>query len=338
MAEAACIVVFPEGKTHDEPYMAPLRTGLARMALMARDERGVRGIRIVPLGLLFERKAEPRTRVLLQVGEVIDVDAVAPGPSAVATLTELIEQRLRAVTLNFESQADAERLQLLGETLAALLEPTTSVGEGAAPLALTMSIVRRIERAQRILRDRADPSVATRIDGFELRLRAFRERLAGERLDVHDVGIDLSTTLGARFIVRELAIAAVMIPVSAWGRVTHLVPIRLARYFALRDVHSLDEPPMRTFVVGLVLVLATYAIAATAVALAIGPWWAVALLITLVPSASSDLRYGDRRRRARARARAFRRFRADPALQRSLQADADFLRAEAGALEQLAIA
>ena len=110
LEDSACIVVFPEGKTHDEPYMAPIKTGLARMALMARDERGVRGIRIVPVGLLFERKEEPRSRILVQVGEPIDLDRVGSGAATVATLTELIEQRLRAVTLNFENQADAERI------------------------------------------------------------------------------------------------------------------------------------------------------------------------------------------------------------------------------------
>ncbi len=336
LAEQACIVVFPEGKTHDEPYMAPLRTGLARMALMARDDRGVRGIRIVPVGLLFERKAEPRTRILLQAGEPIDLDAIGSGPSTVSTLTELIDQRLRAVTLNFESRADAERIQLLGETLAALVEPTTSVDEGAPPLARTLALMRRIERAQQALRDRNDAAISARIDAFEQRLRAFRDRLTRERIDVHDIGIDLSSTLGARFVVRETAIAAVMVPISLWGRLTHVVPIRLARYLALRNVRALDEPPMRTFVVGLVLVLAAYIALTSAVAVAFGPWWALGFFLTLIPSASSDLRYGDRVRRVRARARTFRRFRRDPALQVSLLAEGDWLRSEAGALELMA--
>lgn len=338
LAEQACVVVFPEGKTHDEPYLAPIRTGLARMALMARDERGVRGIRIVPIGLLFERKAEPRTRILLQVGELIDVDSFAAGPSAVATLTDVIEQRLRAVTLNFENHADADRVQLLGETLAALVEPTTSITDGAAPLALTMSLVRRIERAQQVLRSRADATITARIDAFEQRLRAFRDRLHRERLDVHDIGIDTSVSLGTRFIARELLIAAIMVPVAAWGRVTHVVPLRLARVLALRNVQALDEPPMRTFVIGLVLVLATYAVYVAAIARFAGPWWALAFLLTLVPSASSDLRYGDRVRRARARARAYARFRSDPSFQRELLGDAEFLRSEAGALEALSLA
>ena len=338
LEDSACIVVFPEGKTHDEPYMAPIKTGLARMALMARDERGVRGIRIVPVGLLFERKEEPRSRILVQVGEPIDLDRVGSGAATVATLTELIEQRLRAVTLNFENQADAERIALLSETLVALVEPETSITDGAPPLARTMAVVRRIERAHGVLRARGDDAIIRRIDVFEGRLRAFRDRLAEEVIDVHDLRIDLSATLGARFVVRELLIAAVMLPVSVWGRITHIVPIRLARALALRNVRARDEPPMRTFIVGLVLVLATYVALTTAVAVAFGPWWALLFLATLIPSASSDLRYGDRVRRARGRARAFRRFRAVPALQAALLADADFLRSEAGALEQLSLA
>ncbi|MCC6242818.1 MAG: 1-acyl-sn-glycerol-3-phosphate acyltransferase [Gemmatimonadaceae bacterium] len=336
LAAQACMVIFPEGKTHDEPYMAPLRTGLARMALMARDERGVRGIRIVPVGLLFENKSQPRTRVLVQVGEVIDVDRVPAGVSAVATLTELIDQRLRAVTLNFENHADAERIQLLGSTLAALIEPSTSVDEGAPPLARTLSLVRRIERAQRTIRERRDKTLTARVDLFESRLRTFHDRLAREGINVHDVRIDLRASLGVRFVVRELAVAALMFPIIAWGRLTHFVPIRITRVLALRNVRALDEPPQRTFILGLALVLATYAVLGTVVGVLAGPWWALAFLASLIPSASADLRYGDRLQRVLARARAYRRLRAAPALQASLRDDADWLQSEAGALERVA--
>jgi 1-acyl-sn-glycerol-3-phosphate acyltransferase len=336
LAEHACVVIFPEGKTHDEPYMAPLRTGLARMALMARDERGVHGIRIVPIGLLFEEKSEPRTRILVQVGEPIDVDSVGDGEHTVAVLTELITRRLRAVTLNFESHADAERVQLLGETLLAITEPTGSLSEGAPPLARSLAVVRRIERAQHILRTQGDADVLQRIDAFELRLRAFRERLDALRLDVHDIGIDYTTHVNRGTVLRELAIASVMLPISFWGRVTHIVPIRLARAFALRNVQALDEPPMRTFTMGIALVLVTYLLLTTAVSVVFGPWWAVLFVCTLIPSASRSIQYSDRLERMRQRVRALRLFRRQPALQQALQRDAEALRAEAGALEQLA--
>ncbi len=337
MAEGSCVVVFPEGKTTDDPHMAPLRTGLARMALMSRDDRGVRGIRIVPIGLLFEQKEEPRSRVMLQVGEPIDLDTLGSGPSMVETLTELIDQRLRAVTINFETHEDAERIQVLAETLAALQEPITELEDGAPSLAVTLELVRRFARAQRSVRARDDAALNARIDTSEKRLRAFHARLAHERIDVQDLGIELSARLGAWFTIRELSIAAVMLPVSLWGRMTHALSLRLTGYLATRNVRSLDQRPMRSFIVGLVVVLATYVLLTTAVGAVFGPWWALAFFLTLVPSASTHLRYRDRLRRIVARARAYRRFRADPALQRELRAEAGWLQHEAADLEVVAM-
>jgi hypothetical protein len=116
------------------------------------------------------------------------------------------------------------------------------------------------------------------------------------------------------------------------------VPIQLARVLALRNVTSRDEPAMNTLVAGLVLVLGAYAVQTALVWWIVGPWWALVFLLTLVPSASSDLRYGDRTRRARARMRAYFTFRREPELQRVLLAEADALRREAGDLERAVLA
>jgi glycerol-3-phosphate O-acyltransferase/dihydroxyacetone phosphate acyltransferase len=335
MAEQSCVVVFPEGKTTDDPHMAPLRTGLARMALMARDERGVRGIRIVPVGLLFEQKEMPRSRIMMQVGEPIDLDSLDSGPAMVETLTDLIDRRLRSVTLNFDTHEDAERIQLLAETLVALLEPITELSDGAPSLAATLTLVRRFARAQHAVRALNDSTLNARIDVSEKRLRAFHERLVRERIDVQDLGVELTTRVGAWFIIRELAIAAVMLPISLWGRLTHTAPLRLTRFLATRNIRALDQRPMRSFIIGLVLVLGTYAILTTAVGVAFGPWWALAFFLTLIPSASTHLRYRDRLHRVFARARAYIRFRRDPGLRQDLLSEADWLRMEAGALERL---
>jgi 1-acyl-sn-glycerol-3-phosphate acyltransferase len=90
------VLVFPEGRSHNDPEVAPLKTGLARAALRAR-ESGVRGIRIVPVGITFENKAEPNTAVLAQVGEPIAMDEWR-GSDARA-LTETIAGKLRAISL-----------------------------------------------------------------------------------------------------------------------------------------------------------------------------------------------------------------------------------------------
>jgi glycerol-3-phosphate O-acyltransferase / dihydroxyacetone phosphate acyltransferase len=62
---------------NDALRLLPLKTGAARIALGAREE-GAEGLKIVPVGLLYEDKTRPRTRVLVRAGNPIDLDQVLP--------------------------------------------------------------------------------------------------------------------------------------------------------------------------------------------------------------------------------------------------------------------
>jgi hypothetical protein len=90
------VLIFPEGKSHNEFGLEPLKTGLARLALQARDDGGIKGIRILPLGLIFEDKGTPGTAVGARIGRVIEMDSW-PGTDHSA-LTDEIANRLRAVS------------------------------------------------------------------------------------------------------------------------------------------------------------------------------------------------------------------------------------------------
>jgi len=90
------VLIFPEGKSHNELGLEPLKTGLARLALNARDDWSIRGVTILPLGLVFEDKAAPGTIVGAHVGEPIEMDSWS-GRDHVA-LTEEVGRRLRRVS------------------------------------------------------------------------------------------------------------------------------------------------------------------------------------------------------------------------------------------------
>ena len=334
LADCSAIVIFPEGKSHDQPQLAPLRTGLARMALLARDS-GVRGIKIIPLGLLFEQKETPRSRVLIQTGDAIDVDSLPVGERAVGVLTALVSERLNAVTLNFESSEDAKRIAAVSETLAALIEPEDSIGRGGPSLSSVLALSRRADRVRQVLEGAVSAEFRERVEQFQTRMNTFRSRLEGERISAADLSIDVGATVGARFAVREALLAALLLPVSWWGRITHLVPIRIARWLALRGARNRDEPAMNTLLFGVALVLLAYVLLTAAVWIFFGAWWALAFFVTLIPSASSDLRYGDRARRRTERMRAYLTFRQQPGMQSELLAEAGWLRREAGMIEQL---
>lgn len=96
LQRGGAVLLFPEGRSHNDPQVAPLKTGLARAALRARHA-GVRGVRIVPIGVTFENKAEPDTAVLAEVAQPLEMDKWA-GEDA-HKLTDEIAARLRAVSL-----------------------------------------------------------------------------------------------------------------------------------------------------------------------------------------------------------------------------------------------
>jgi 1-acyl-sn-glycerol-3-phosphate acyltransferase len=108
--EGQMVALFPEGLTHDEPRVGRVRTGAARIALDAR-RAGARGLRIVPVGLLYTAKQRPRSRALVRVGEPIDLDTdlaaiagSADGDEAatVRLLTEEIRRRLTDAAIDYE--------------------------------------------------------------------------------------------------------------------------------------------------------------------------------------------------------------------------------------------
>lgn len=126
LGRGGVVAVFPEGTTHDQPRLARIRTGTARIALAARAA-GVDRLQVLPVGITFEDKVALRSRVLVHAGEPIDVDAVLPGlvdagtaadesnHEAVRRLTGEIESRLRAVSPDYESFREEAALSRAAE-------------------------------------------------------------------------------------------------------------------------------------------------------------------------------------------------------------------------------
>src|ERR671923_1456768 len=108
------VQIYPEGKSHSEPSLVPMRTGAARIAFGAEQQSGwTLGLRIVPVGLTYERKSLFRGRALAVIGESFTIAHLRPlyerdAVAAVRQLTDLIAQRLHAVTLNVAEHRDAE--------------------------------------------------------------------------------------------------------------------------------------------------------------------------------------------------------------------------------------
>ncbi|WP_243319859.1 1-acyl-sn-glycerol-3-phosphate acyltransferase [Geothrix sp. SG200] len=100
LAEGGSVAMFPEGVSHSEADLAPLKTGAARMALSSPVP-----VALVPAGLVYGDRATFRHSVLLRVGEPVAWRDLAPrgaNPEAVAELTARIRAALKPLTLHDE--------------------------------------------------------------------------------------------------------------------------------------------------------------------------------------------------------------------------------------------
>ena len=336
LAQSAAILIFPEGKSHDEPAMAPARTGAARMVIQAIESRHVRDIRVVPIGLIFERKERPRSRIVAVVGEVIDANGVvAADGERVPRLTDAIDSALRAVTLNYSSIEDADRDARLARTLQAIMRvDAPSVSEGP-DFEARVEIARLLPSLRGAL-VRENDALSARATKLEADLLAFESQLKSVGVSLDDFSIDRGVKPGVGFVFREVAVMAVAGPIALWGWLNHVIPFRAALVAGKRIRHSAADPAMRTIVAGAAFVLMMYMLQGAAVTLFAGPWWGLAYVVSLPIAADINLRMRDRLHRSLRRARVYLSFRATPQVQNELVVRAELLRGEAESLGRAA--
>jgi 1-acyl-sn-glycerol-3-phosphate acyltransferase len=90
-AQGHAVAIFPEGVSHHQRDLAPLKTGAARIVLSSPVP-----VALVPLGLVYGERETFRHSVLLRVGAPIvfaDLAGQGPEPAAVRALTDRIPSR-----------------------------------------------------------------------------------------------------------------------------------------------------------------------------------------------------------------------------------------------------
>ncbi len=330
LADSGLILIFPEGISHSEPALAPLRTGCARMALQAL-EAGVPEVMIIPVGLTFEAKGQPRSRVLMSVGAPIAATSARGEPESVRVLTDRIAAGLQEVTLNFPTREDADQVLQVSRTLGRLFDSTRSLEEGDVPLGETVRVARRVDDVRRALPGATREDVRA-IEAYVARLEAWRHRAHALGVSPGEVDMDTSAGRGWSVLLRELLLAAIAAPFALWGRVHHLVPLRIALQVGRATSRNPDEPAMHTLVGGFVLVIGVYLLLALLAGRSLGWPWATLYLLTLPLAASLDFWLSDRWRALIRRARGFVALRRDRSLAAALLREREVLRADAAAL------
>ena len=267
----AAVGIFPEGLSHSEPAMAPLRTGAARIALGAHARIG-RSFPVVPVGLVFRQKDVFRSEVLVLVGSAVPWDDVASlgaeDETAVRVLTDRIAEALRQLTVNLERWQD----QPLVDCAMRIWEAERGAPPQPAERVLRLGATTRILAAVRQSDDPAGTDLAREVEAHRRRLRRLGLRPADL---VADVGLSRGAGWAARRVPLVLPLAAA---VAMAGLLLFWVPYRLTGVV----VDGMRRPPDQRSTYKLLVGIALYAAWVTALgvvgALTLNAWVGLGLL------------------------------------------------------------
>ena len=231
LAKGGTIGICPEGVSHDEPGLRPIKTGAARIALGAVSTDEVADLKIVPAGLYYTSKTTFRSSALLYFGRPIGVRPVKlelnenPPTMAVRELSNRIERALREVILDAEHQ---EALQTI--TRAEKIFSSQAGEDEEESLAEELQLQQRFIKAYTVLASRAPD----RLRKLEVRMSRFEEELKQAGVDPDDLSPPTSTlNVFGHLATRCLLFLILLVP-AMLGTLVHYPAYRLGGYLATR--------------------------------------------------------------------------------------------------------
>lgn len=292
LARGEKLALFPEGTTHSDPEMKPLKTGAARIALSSEkayedSESRTLDLAVVPIGLQYEAKTIFRSRVLAVVGDPIMVrdfygQYLRDERAAVQALTEAERDGLDKVVLQADTRA-------LLEGIAQVASFTVEGGVAREDLAERSRRTRELIEGYKRLRERDPARAEALVD------RAQRYMSSLQNVGVRDPwALELAPPSTAKILARVLLLCA-MAPLALVGAALSWAPYRLAGPVAKRYVGEAEDILGTVkLLAGMVFILAAWIVEAVIVAVLYG-WRALAAFVVVAPlTGYVCLRFGER--------------------------------------------
>ncbi|HLL77528.1 MAG TPA: lysophospholipid acyltransferase family protein [Pyrinomonadaceae bacterium] len=266
LRRGVAVAICPEGVSHSDAKLRPLKTGAARIALAVASSAPPIDLHIVPAGIYYTAKTAFRSAALLFFGEPIKVEAVAldaegqPPREAVNSLRERIWLALRDVTLNAEHESAVELVARAERIFSA-----ESDGE-------RRSLRRELSLRQQFLDGYAfhferDPA---RLAALEARVRRYEEELRLAGIDPEDLSAPQAGVVGiARHLLTRVLPVLCLAPLALAGALLHYPTYRLTGFLATRLSNKSDDMVSTIKIVASVLLFPLTWLALAAVAYAL---------------------------------------------------------------------
>lgn len=307
LADGGAICVFPEGVSHSNPKLRSFHVGPARMALdFLRKEGNPGRLRIVPVGLLYTEKDRFRSGVWLRFGTPVDVARwVGEHPHASpAELTEVLERRVTALTLNYETRRESAILSWAAEIVATGARNPAPLGAAERPVADWFRLLGRLQAGYQTLL-RTDPQA---VEELTTRIRRYRVELKRAGISPGEVYLPIHFGRAALFVVRELELAVVGAPIALFGAVNHVLAYWIVKSLARKMSTDKDHWASNVVYPSFLVFPFFYLLQLTAAWLLFPALWAGIYTVALPYAGYYSLLYGDRLGQTWRRAATFLRF------------------------------
>lgn len=238
LARGGTIGICPEGVSHDEPRLRPIKTGTARIALGAVSTGEVTDLKIVPAGLYYTSKTKFRSAVLLYFGKPIAVTPVEmdsdgdPPRAAVKELSNRVECALREVMLDAEHEDALHTIRQAERIFSSERD-----AEGSDSLAEELVLQQRFVKAYQVLRE----SAPERLRRLEVRMNRFEEELTQAGVDPDDLSPPKSTLDVFGHLISRVLIFLALVGPAMLGFLVHYPAYRLGGYIATRFSRDDDD-------------------------------------------------------------------------------------------------
>jgi glycerol-3-phosphate O-acyltransferase / dihydroxyacetone phosphate acyltransferase len=295
LRQGGMVAVFPEGISHDETALQPLKTGAARIALEALADGGVEDLATVAVGLVYDAKARFRSRALVRVGQPVAVahwveDARRDERATVRAVTEDLAQQLSRVNPSFASWTQATQLSWIAEVVVRAPGGSGSGAVGSDDVALGDTVEVATRLAAKL---EASPSAAEDL---------FRAFAAYER-DLNLLGVN-DAQLAAGFprrrrrlaFLRSALMILVALPFAAVGALVHVIPFQIMKQVGKRPTNEGIKATVKLLGC-FVLFALTYVVVGVLVGRAFGAWAGLAAAVAAPWCGYVAVRFGERVKR-----------------------------------------
>jgi glycerol-3-phosphate O-acyltransferase / dihydroxyacetone phosphate acyltransferase len=266
LAQGGTVALFPEGISHDESSLQPLRTGAARIALEAAADSRTADVVTVAVGLTYDAKARFRSRALVRVAEPVSVSAWlaangVEGRDAVRLLTDDLAHQLTGVSPAFSSWAQAERLARVADVVARLPEGNLFTD---VALADRVAMTEQLARAEDVGHEGEVEELLTAFDTYERDL---------DLLGLSDAQVAARYPRGTLRVALAWSVLKVVValPVAAVGVIVHVVPYQIVKQLAKKPTNEGMKATVKLLGC-FALFTIVYALLGVLVGRAFGPW------------------------------------------------------------------